>query len=67
MCTNKELALQLQDLLGPECMVRAWLVDYAHPAISIRKGDKEMRIFTKHLVRVQRSNGLYEYTDKENT
>ena len=62
---TKEQALELQELLGDEFMVRPWVVDYTWDAITISKGGKEIRIFTRDLTQVVKPNGLWEYVESE--
>lgn len=54
--TVKETALELQELLGSEFKVRAWVVDYTWDAITISKGDKEMRIYPRDIHMTEKAN-----------
>lgn len=60
---SKEYALELQSVLGDGFEVRGWVVDYTWDAVTIHRGDKEIRIFTRDLTQITKPNGLSEYVE----
>ncbi len=65
MAGAKQLADELQSFLGDEYRVCPWLVDYTWDAITVAKGNKEVRIFTRDLTQITRPDGLCEYVETE--
>lgn len=61
----KKLALELQELLGDEFEVTAWVVDYKWDKITISKGDKEIDLFLTNLTQITRPNGISEYVESK--
>jgi hypothetical protein len=66
MTYYKDLATELQQLIGDEVRVRRWLVNYEHECIEFTKGDKTIRVWPSEVVsKMNPKTGVYNWIKQQ--